>query len=239
MKCPKCGADAAGKFCGECGTALAGAACRSCSAALAAGANFCTQCGTRVQAATSSIPWVVGVFLTVALLGLIWAIKQNATPDPQAQAAGPPTPLGSPPPLSGDMRENADRLFNRIMSTREQGDTAGARQFLPMAITAYQNSDLDADGFYHLSILQSLALAPDDAMASAQKILDDDPTHLLGLHAAAMAARAGNEREKARQFYQKLLDEFEVETAKTRPEYTDHAQLITAVRQEAKEYVGR
>ena len=136
------------------------------------------------------------------------------------------------------MRENADRLFNRIMETRERGDTVGARQFLPMAITAYQSSDLDADGYYHLSILQSIAGQGADAMTSARAILDEDPTHLLGLHAAAMAARAANDRAQAKQFYQKLLDEFDVESAKTRPEYSDHAQLISALREEARSYLA-
>ena len=240
MKCPKCGADSSGKFCAQCGTDLT-AGCPSCKAPLLPGSNFCTHCGTRVRKRPLLVPSLIGGVFLAGVAVLLYSLMRvpAAQPDTPVQGAAPPS-AGSPPALSGNMRENADRLFNRIMETREQGDTLGAQRFLPMAISAYQNAgELDADGWYHLSIVQSLAGTPAEALESAQRILQDDPTHLLGLHAAAMAARAGNDRATAKTHYQKLLAEFEVEMAKSRPEYVDHGQLVSALPAEARAYLAR
>ncbi|HEX5239763.1 MAG TPA: adenylate/guanylate cyclase domain-containing protein, partial [Candidatus Limnocylindrales bacterium] len=56
MVCSNCGtANAAGaKFCSECGSALS-QACAACGATLVAGARFCSNCGTATSAATGTI----------------------------------------------------------------------------------------------------------------------------------------------------------------------------------------
>src|SRR3954447_15508564 len=55
MNCPSCGTEAAAgaKFCSECGTTLA-RACPSCGTPADAGAKFCAECGTGLTAVEAS-----------------------------------------------------------------------------------------------------------------------------------------------------------------------------------------
>src|SRR5262245_22995279 len=167
MKCPNCGTQAQGKFCPECGTALEPAKCTSCSAKLTPGARYCTQCGipTRRGGGNNAPFFVVGAGLAVLLVALLISMSRGPGAAAPPQASAPqesgPSLEGGPPALSGNMRENADRLFNRVMTERESGDTAAAKRFVPMAVQAYQSSgELDADGWYHLSVLQTFGGDP-------------------------------------------------------------------------------
>jgi hypothetical protein len=136
------------------------------------------------------------------------------------------------------MRENADRLFNRVMQARESGDSASMLQFAPMAIMAYQNSGpLDADGWYHLSTLQTASGDAEAGRASAEQILSNAPNHLLGLSAAASASVALGDRQAAAGYYRRFLDALAQERTKTLPEYQDHAQLLPGLETEARAYL--
>jgi hypothetical protein len=250
MKCPNCGAQANGKFCPECGTALESGRCASCNAKLTPNARFCTQCGTRVKGvAGNNAPWFVAgagalALIVVLLVPALRGTSGESAPPAQAQA---PAPMesgapaeGGPPALSGNMRENADRLFNRVMQTREKGDTAGAKFFVPMAVQAYQSSgELDADGWYHLSVLQTFGGDPAAGRQSAEQILKTNPNHILGLSAAANAAIDQKDTAAARQYYEKLLAAFPTEKTKSLPEYQDHAALLPEVEAQAKAFLKR
>src|SRR5690606_26731122 len=146
MKCPSCGRESDGKFCPECGASLRDAACRNCGTTLTAGARFCNQCGTATGVAgppaagsprnSSNTPWLMaGGVLVIIILAMVVPMFLGDDTPAQQQPAAPfagSAGSGTPPALSGDMRENADRLFNRIMETRETGDPAQAAQFYPM-----------------------------------------------------------------------------------------------------------
>jgi hypothetical protein len=248
MKCPNCGAQAQGKFCGECGTPLEAARCTSCNAKLTPGARYCTQCGTRTGVkGVNNAPWYVAgaglLALIVILLVPLIRGEQNAAPARSAapmEPAAPSADAGGMPQLSGNMRENADRLFNRVMQTRESGDTARAKFFVPMAIQAYQSSgELDADGWYHLSVLQTFGGDPAGGRQSAEQVLKTSPTNLLALSAAANAAIAQNDNAAAKQYYQKLVNSFATERNKPLPEYQDHANLLNDIEAQAKAYLSR
>ena len=249
MKCPNCGAQAQGKFCQECGAALEGSRCVSCNAKLAPGARYCTQCGKRTSLRSNhNAPWyIAGAGLLVLAVILLIPILRGEQPGARSQpiapvesGAPPGSPAGEMPELSGSMRENADRLFNRVMQAREGGDTARAKFFVPMAIQAYQGSgELDADGWYHLSVLQTFGGDPAAGRQSAEQVLKTAPTHILALSAAASAARAQNDNAAARQYYQKLVSSFATERTKSLPEYQDHAQLLDGIEAEAKAFLNR
>lgn len=245
MRCPNCSTDSDGRFCPSCGTPLADAKCRACKARLVPGARFCTQCGEAVAttAPAGRLPWIVAAAAIVILIIVLVrpAFESSRTPPAGAAALAPFAGAGdgAPPPLTGTPREQADRLFNRVMQEREAGNTERATFFMPMAITAYeQAAPLDHDGLYHLSILQTAAGDYAGARSNAEQILGDAPNHLLGLAAAAEAAGAAGDMDDARGFWQRFLDAFDTEKDKPLQEYLDHARILPQYRQDALEVVG-
>lgn len=256
MKCPNCGAESNGAFCPECGAPVKGAQCRECAAPLVPGASFCTACGTPARAGArraNNTPWfVVGAALVAFIVVLMWPTISGrngpsategrmplgqmagaADSGADASATGPTQAM-----IGGTPRENADRLFNRIMTERASGDTARAKFFLPMGIQAYQMvGDLDADGLYHLSLLQALSGDDKAALTSAERILKGDPKHLLGLAAAADAARASGATATAKKYYQRFLDAYDSELKTTKEEYKDHAQILPTFKKDAETFL--
>lgn len=246
MQCPVCARESDGKFCPECGAPLRNAACRSCRAPLTAGARFCTQCGAPTGAGAaaspsgSNTPWYIAAAVLAVLIVAMLVPMLFGDDDP-AQSPAAVAPFaddgasGAPPPLSDNMRENADRLFNRIMQERETGDPALVRQFYPMAIQAYQAAEpLDADGLYHLALVQTAGGDAAAARATAERILAMQPNHLLGLGAAAEAAVEQGDTAAARTFYQRYLDNYEAERTNQFPEYIDHARILPTYEQQAR-----
>jgi hypothetical protein len=253
MKCPSCGTESAGKFCGECGAPLADALCPKCSAPLLPGARYCTQCGAPARSAIGgNTGWYVAAGVLVVMIGLVWILtsRDGTTAPPSSQAqqtAGSPAMgaaggggAGSPPELTGTPREQADRLFNRIMAEREGGDTAKARFFLPMGIQAYkQAGELEADGLFHLALLQSSAGQTADVMETTGRMLALNKNHLLALGAAAEAAEEAGDAAAAAAYYARFLDAYPSEKTKTTAEYLDHAALLPLYEKAARRFLNR
>lgn len=252
MKCPRCGAQTDGAFCSQCGAPLKGAKCRGCQAVLPTGARFCNSCGRPVsergtRGGAEKLPWIIaGVALVALIAVLAWpslrggnqAQTDGRVPLTQMDQDGGQAGQSAPGPLTGTPREQADRLFNRVMSERESGDTSQARFFLPMAIQAYgMAGELDADGYYHLSLLQSIAEDHRAALASAEKILATSPNHLLALSAAAAAARATGDNTTARKYYQRFLAAYDSEIKTTKREYQDHGRMLPQMKTEAEAFL--
>ncbi len=255
MKCPNCGAQSDGAFCSECGAPLKGAMCRECQASLVAGASFCNNCGTATGrrrargASTNMLPWMLaGASVLVLLVVLaLPALRNNEEPraddrvpiDQVAEVAGGST-SGTPPPLTGTPREQADRLFNRVMTEKESGDTAQARFFVPMAVQAYERAgDLDADAHYHVSLLHSIGENHEASLASAERILSTSPNHLLALSAAAQSARASADTATARRYYQRFVSAYDAEIKTAKPEYQDHGKSLPELYAQALNYINR
>jgi hypothetical protein len=254
MKCPNCGAQAEGSFCSACGAPLKGAKCRECDAPLSAGARFCNNCGTstgltrrRGAAGTNKFPWIIaGASLAILVVALALPALRGSDDPPQADdrvpldqvsGAGATTPSG-PGPLTGTPREQADRLFNRVMMEKEGGDTAQAKFFVPMALQAYEMAgDLDADGYYHVSLLQTLGGNPQGALTAAEQILATSPNHLLALSSAAQAARATGDNTAARNYYQRFLSAYNAESKVAKPEYKDHGKMLPELKAEAESFL--
>jgi len=257
--CPACGANASGRFCDSCGVALS-AACRECGNPLPRGAKFCNMCGAPVAAGAAPaaagkqpvLPWAVAGLALVALLAVVLVPRLGgngeqpapAQPGPLAQQQAPfaggagAAPGGNPGAVdlsSMSPREAADRLFNRVMTAVSSGDTAQARQFVPMAIMAYQRVDtLDADGRYHLAALQLVAGDFAAARAEADTLMQRDPTHLFGLFTAAQAEGSRGNMDQARQLFGRFLRSYDAEVAKKLPEYEEHSQALPAMKAEAE-----
>ena len=243
MKCPGCGADANGAFCSNCGTRLqAERSCARCAAPLPAGARFCIQCGARAGTAPGWLRYALPAGLAaLALLAGYWLGNRDDEPSGVAAASAPfadgtASRAGSPPPLTGTMREQADRLFERIMQARARGDSADVSFFLPMALQAYEGAGpLDADGLFHLGLLQLEAAEPAAAAATATRIRDADAAHLFGYALSAEAALAAGNGTAARSAYAEFLARFDDEIARALPEYEMHRPALDEYRARAIE----
>lgn len=253
MKCPQCGADAAGKFCAECGAATREPSCPSCGESAQPGASFCIFCGTRLHrrrpaAATAGgrrVLWTSGGFAAIVIVGAgFWAMGRD-----EPVESPPPVPPGGLAPAAGaasqvDLasmtpREAADRLYDRIMRAASAGDTAEALAFLPMALDAYNLVlPLDADGHYHVSLLHALGADYRMAREAADRALADAPNHLLLLGAAARAAIELGDDDGAAAYYARFREAWESEQARGLEEYSMHAIPLGEMRQAAEARPG-
>jgi hypothetical protein len=252
MKCSECGTESNGNFCPSCGASLREANCAECGANLVPGGRFCTRCGAaaggtlaRRGVATGghpNLPWYIagGVLLLLTIILLVPMLTDNpgtAQPVPIGSAGGV-TP-GAPPPLTGTPREQADRLFTRIMTAAEQGDSVEARRFTPMAIGAYgMAAPLDADGLYHLAVVHLVAGNHAEARSTAEQILAGADSHLLGLAVAGEAAVAAGDSAAAREYYGRLLQAYDTELARGLPEYDAHSRSLPEFRATAEQIAG-
>jgi tetratricopeptide (TPR) repeat protein len=178
----------------------------------------------------------------IALILVLVLPTFRSQPSPSAEPTAPFQQASpgatTPPPLSANMRENADRLFNRVMEARETGDSAGVKQFAPMGVMAYENAgELDNDGLYHLSLLQIAASDFPAALSTARRILTVAPDHLLALSAAADASALMNDSATARRYYEHFLRVLPVEKDKQLPEYLDHARVFPRLENEARSFL--
>jgi tetratricopeptide (TPR) repeat protein len=202
-----------------------------------AGGRTRSRAGWYIAAAAAAV--------VVALLFLLPEDTERAAPSlspPAGAGSGGAAPMGGGSGdglLSSDMRTNADRLFNRIMTAAEQGDRGQVEQFMPMAIQAYgMVEDLNADGLYHLAILHVTAGEYDEARQAAQRILDGTPGHVLALGVAATAAAEAGDSLAAETMYRRLLDGYDAEAGQPRPEYVDHQPMLAEYRRMAQEFVS-
>lgn len=252
-KCPSCGADAEGNFCRHCGASLGPRACPSCRAPLAAGARFCTQCGTPTAGGSApagapsgdrkawALAATVSAILLVAVLALV--VRGNKAPPEAAGgvgATGAVAPFadgagGTPPDLSTmTPRERFDRLYNRIMRASESGDQNTVTTFTPMALQAYEQLDtVDADARFHLATLKLHSGDVDGASAIADTLLRKDPGHLFGYVIQGTVARWKKDDAALKKAYAAFLSHYDAEMKKARPEYADHERMMTDFRQSA------
>lgn len=252
--CPHCGHDAGSpgaNFCQRCGGALRGPPCAKCNAASEVGDRFCNQCGAalpqeRKGTGLSSLSpaWAVA---GVLLLALIVVLATRDSGGRELTLSPPPataTPSGGAPPDLSSMtpREAADRLFRRVMEAVEQGNQDEVTQFMPMAVAAYERiGALTLDDRFHLSLLHAAAGNGAEALAVAEDGLDQRPTHILLLAAAAEAALLIGEEGTARRYYQTLVDSFDDELAAGLPEYAADAHegdLMNTLRDEAAAFLA-
>lgn len=262
VACPACGESTTGAFCAHCGTAVH---CRECGNVLLADARFCTQCGAAVPSPSTAaplgevepvepphpgrssvLPWVITGAALVTLLGMLLVPRFRNSEQPQPET---PIQAAAPAPLPGDPRsvdiasmtprERADRLFDRVMRTLSQGDSTGARQFVPMALAAYDMAGQpDTDARYHMGALHLVAGDPAAARAQADTILASNPRHLFGLFTAAQAEQEQGNTEEVRALYRRFLDAYDAEIARGLPEYQAHQPALPGMRAEAARVAG-
>ena len=249
--CPKCGATASGKFCSECGTTLSGAACAACGAGLIDGAKYCHRCGLPAGAAAPaseskpgsamSLPWIVAAIALLAFIALIAGQRFGANQPAPSASPQARLPAGRAPDISQlSPAERAISLHDRIMRLHAAGQQDSVEFFAPMGIAAYEMmGNLDADGRYDLGMIGWASRNSSIARAQADTILQQNPSHLLGLILAARAARLDNNEAEERSFYQRFVAAEPRERGAGRDEYVIHQNDITTALDEARRITRR
>ena len=265
LSCPRCQAEGMAldaNFCQRCGGTMRGVPCPKCHAATVPGDQFCNKCGGTVPnngldeklagaGAGNMAPWALSGLLALTLAAVLIApwdrggrnITMSAPPGATSAGLGqaPNVDLGSMTP-----REAATRLFDRVMRAVGGGDMNTATQFLPMAIAAYDRiEELNLDDRFHLSLLHAAAGDGSQALAIAEVGLQEHPTHLLVLAAAAEATILLGEQDRAIAYYETFLESYDAEMATELFEYGNEAHqgdLMESLKTEAENYlisVGR
>jgi hypothetical protein len=256
--CPACGAPATGNFCSRCGAGLASPDCARCQAHLSPGARFCHRCGqavpgagpTALAADRERVAWRVAGAIAVVLVGAILLKVVHGAPAPVApdmansgaassQTSGPASAgggAGAAPDISQmSPRERFDRLFNRVMSAAEQGDSLQVERFTPMALGAYAQLDsVDIDARYHAAVLRIQTGDVAGALALADTIEIEQPRHLFAdlIRGSAaetrgdVAARARAERD--------FLAHYDAEMKANRVEYLEHGPALDEFKRQAE-----
>jgi len=247
MKCPNCGTDAAGRFCSNCGAALAGASCANCGAQLTAGARFCHVCGTplgaprRTAAPHQTVPWIVAA-VAVALVVVVW-VARSGGPSAGGAASGGASPA-NPGAATTDLstmtpREQADRLFDRVMTASENGNTGEVTFFGPMALQAYDMiGQLDADARFHVGLIQATLGNDSAATAQADSLAKESPRHLFVPLLRWEVANRRGDTAALRRVYRQFLDDYDAEMASGKSEYQMHRKRLEAFRDEARGALG-
>ncbi len=262
--CPACGAESTGNFCSRCGASVGPRRCAHCSAELSTQARFCHRCGRpadggqgRGGAPRSAgarhaewTPWAVAGALALLLVGIIvWYVARGTSAPVIPDMANPgaaqgPFAGGAPASRAPDIssmspRERFDRLFNRVMSAAERGDSATVVTFMPMALGAYSQLDtVDVDARYHAALLLLQVDNVQPALALADTIETAQPGHLFGyLVRGAAADRAQNDTMR-RQAYRDFLAHYDAERRVGRLEYREHQAAIDAFRKQAETAVN-
>jgi hypothetical protein len=243
--CANCGAALMPLTCAGCGATMSPGArfCHECGKQVgSAQPAQASEITTAKVGAGGSLPWIVAAIALVTLLAFLAGnafnsrrgssldAPQNALPQAGLGESGP---VDAAAPDQGAVRapdisqlspqERADRLFNRVMTLNDQGKSDSVLFFAPMAIESYRMlSPLNADQRYDLGRIAEVAGALPLAKAEADTILQQNPTHLLGLILAARIASLDNRAVDRASYESRLAKAYPAELAKKLPEYERH-----------------
>jgi hypothetical protein len=218
--------------------------CSSCGTSINATAQFCHSCGAKQGGESKPLsPAVLGL-LALAVVSVVAVISYSVgkSSTPQVASGGAAAPLasaagGAPPDISNmTPRQQADALFNRVMTAHETGDFAGVNQFAPMAINAYgMLGSLDPDAHYHVGLMNAITGGLDEAQARADSIDAQVPNHLLAAMLRNSAAQMTGDDSAALAAKRAFLEHYDAEIVTGRQEYLDHQRSIESFKTQAEE----
>jgi len=182
----------------------------------------------------------MGIATIALIVALVALFDEGRNPVARAPLVSPwassvPAP-GQPPDLASmSPRDAADRLFNRVMAASENGNSAEALRFTPMALQAYANlGTLDNDARYHVALLHITAGDISSARAQIDLLRKSVRNHLLAFMLEQQIAEQGGKKDSAAQAYKAFLAAYDAEIVAGRPEYQDHLKSIEGFRKAAQ-----
>lgn len=186
--------------------------------------------------------WIVGA--TGVAVVIVWLVARNAGSAPVEGAAaggGGPAGTGTASDISNlTPREQADRLFNRVMSAASQGDTGQVSFFAPMAVQAYgMIGALDADARYHLGLLEAETGNLAGTLAQADTLERQNPGHLFATLLRGEAAERSGDAAALSRWRRRFLEAYEAELATGKQEYQDHTDALNIFRDGARAAASR
>jgi len=220
--------------------------CHACGATLSDGARYCHKCGASTQARATGwrvgLPWGIAGLALGALIGVL-AMRGGGATTGSAAADTPAAPFAGGGSTSGvaapdisqmSPEERAQRLFDRVMRLDEAGKSDSVQFFLPMALGAYQQLPaLSLDAHFDVGLLKLAGGDAGGALAEADTIRREVPTHLFADILRARGFEAQRNARGARAAYQSFLKNEASERARRRPEYADRSGLLDAFHREA------
>jgi hypothetical protein len=178
---------------------------------------------------------MLGMFAIVVVVAIVAYNAGRSTAStvaPGSASASPGIGTAVAPDISSmTPREQADRLFEVVMTAHENGDFARVDQFASMAIQAYAMlGPLDADAHYHVGLMSAITGNVTEARARVDSIRAAAPNHLLATMLSATAAQMESDSVAAAEARQKFLQDYDAEIATNRVEYQMHERAITNFR---------
>ena len=172
---------------------------------------------------------VAGALLaTIVLIAVrIGTRARPAAGGPEIGRAAQPGVVGAPDISSMSPREQATRLYDRVMRLHEERKMDSVAFFAPMALGSYAEiADMDQDSRYDMARVAMVAGELAVARAQADTILRRAPTHLLGLLLSADLARSSNDESAAKKAEATFVAAAARERARKLSEYQTHAADI-------------
>ena len=195
--------------------------------------RFCPQCGapggTTAPPSGNRTVWIVStVVVVLSLAAILYVLNRPRTVPASAPLAASGTFTGPAPDISTiSPREGFDRLFNRVMTAAEAGDSATVIRFTDHALGAYAQLDsVDADARYHAAVLRAQVGQYPQALALADTILADAPQHLLGFVIRGTVAELTRDQAALDRAQADFLAAWAKDPKRDRPEYLDHQVVL-------------
>jgi hypothetical protein len=215
--------------------------CPACGTETNAESRYCPHCGKSLAAGAGrpqALPWILAG-ATVAALSAVLLVRLTARPSP-AEAPASSTAMQAPDISNMTPRERADRLFNRVMSAAERGDTGEVKFFVPMALQSYTLiGPLDLDAHYHLGVIQLVNRNYPAALAQADSIAREAPRHLLANVLRIEIASQRRDTSAQNRGYRDFLAAYDSEVAAARSEYIHHRNILEHTRDDARRALGQ
>jgi hypothetical protein len=221
--------------------------CTGCGVSLNETAQFCHACGAKQGGEAKPLPpaliGLVALAVVVVVAVVAYSAGRSSGPEgvpPPATAAPFSSGGGGAPDISNlTPREQADRLFNLVMTAHEQGDVARMNQFTPMAINAYTAlATLDPDAHYHVGLISAITGNLDEARARADSMDALVPGHLLASMLRNSVAQMQGDEAASLAAHRAFLEHYDAQITSGRQEYIDHQRSIEPFKTQAEARVG-